>query len=309
MPVTKAVIPAAGLGTRMLPAAKAVPKEMLPVLDKPVVQYVVEEAAAAGVDDVLLVVSREKKAIEDHFDRHPELDARLAAGGKSHLLDSVAKLIARVQIHTVRQAEQLGLGHAVLQAERHVGAAPFHCLLGDAIFTGDIEPTRQLAAAYERFGGCIIGLEEVEADKVNRYGIAGGQMLDADTPAADTASDAPGGSRVLRIDQLVEKPTPAEAPSRFAIAARYLLTPDIFPALGNTPPGKGGEIQLTDALRELLKTRPVYGVVLRARRHDIGNPADWLMTNLLLAGRDPTLWRQIEPAVRAMLESDAAPTL
>jgi UTP--glucose-1-phosphate uridylyltransferase len=274
----------------MLPAAKAVPKELLPILDRPTIQYVIEEAAAGGVTDALLVTSRDKRAIEDHFDRHAELEDRLAAGGKSGLLASVNELAARVKIHSVRQPQQRGLGDAVNQARRHVGDEPFVCLLGDTIFSGGDPPTRQLVAAYEEFGTPIIGLEEVPAEKVSRYGIVGGR------PVRDG---------VLALDALVEKPAPEAAPSRFAIAARYVLTPAIFDCLDETPPGKGGEIQLTDALRLLLNRGPIHGVVLRAKRHDIGNPVDWLKTNLLYASRDPSVWAAITPLLDS-LRQDAA---
>ena len=287
MTIRKAVIPAAGFGTRMLPAAKAVPKEMLPVLDRPTIQYVVEEAADAGADDVLLVTSREKKAVEDHFDRSPELEQRLAAGGKQGLLASVAALAARVKVHSVRQATQRGLGDAVNQARRHVGGEPFLCLLGDTIFSGDAGalPARQLVEAHREFGGTVIGLEEVAAEKVGRYGVVGG------TPVREG---------IVRVETLVEKPTVQEAPSRLAVAARYALSPAVFDCLDATPPGKGGEIQLTDALRLLLTREPVHGVVLRARRHDIGNPTDWLKTNLLFAAREPQTWAALRPVVEAL---------
>lgn len=284
--ITKAVVPAAGFGTRMLPAAKAVPKELLPILDRPTIQYVIEEAAAGGIDDVLLVTSRDKRALEDHFDRNGELEERLKSGGKDALLASLNALIARVKIHAVRQPEQRGLGDAVNQARRHTGEDPFVCLLGDTIFSGDVGPTRQLVEAYEQLGTAVIGLEEVPPEKVDRYGIVGGILV------------APG---IFRLDQLVEKPSLDAAPSRLAIAARYVLTPRIFECLDRTPRGKGGEIQLTDALRLLLEKEPIHGVVLSARRHDIGNPVDWLKTNLLFASRDPALWKQLEPMLRSLL--------
>ncbi len=297
MTISKVVIPAAGFGTRMLPAAKAVPKELLPILDKPTIQYVVEEAAAAGLDDVLLVTSRDKTAIENHFDRAPELEARLAASGKGELLAPLLALIAKVKIHAVRQAEQKGLGDAVYQAKRHVGEEPFVCMLGDTIFStfaaDAVAPASQLVAAYERVGTSIIGLEEVPAAKVSRYGIVG-------------ASDA-GSGGLLRIDQLVEKPDPASAPSRLAIAARYLLTPAIFRCIEQTRPGKGGEIQLTDALQLLLQREPIHGVVLTARRHDIGNPIDWLKTNLAFAARgDRATWAALRETLDA-LDAPARP--
>lgn len=275
----------------MLPAAKAVPKELLPILDRPTIQYVIEEAAAGGLEDVLLVTSRDKRAIEDHFDRNRELEDRLKAGGKSALLDSVNDLVAKVKIHAVRQLEQRGLGDAVWQAERHVGDQPFVCLLGDTIFStssGDTLPTKQLVEAYAKYGTAIIGLEEVAPEKVDRYGIVGGQMIE---------------EGVLRLDTLVEKPPRDQAPSRFAIAARYVLTPAIFQCLSRTRPGKGGEIQLTDALKLLLEREPIHGVVLKAKRHDIGNPVDWLKTNLIYAARDAKLWEQLTPLIRALMTS------
>jgi UTP--glucose-1-phosphate uridylyltransferase len=271
----------------MLPAAKAVPKELLPVLDRPTIQYVIEEAASAGCADVLLITQRDKRSIEDHFDRNAELESRLASSGKLDLLDSVLKLAERIQIHAVRQAEQRGLGHAVLQAAAHVGDAPCLCLLGDTIFSQPSPdtplPSTQLIDAHRRLGGTIIGLEEVPAEKVSRYGIAGGTII------------SPG---LMKLSTLVEKPPIESAPSRLAIAARYVLAPTIFSHLRNTKPGKGNEIQLTDAIRLSINAgEPVHGVVLSARRHDIGNPLDWLLTNIIFAARDPSLW----PRVKAML--------
>lgn len=287
--IRKTVIPAAGFGTRMLPAAKAVPKELLPVLDRPTLQYVVEEAAAAGISDALLITSRDKRALEDHFDRNAELEARLAAGGKSELLASVQRLMEKVKVHAVRQAEQRGLGHAVLMAREHVGDEPFLCQLGDTIFSapaGMPLPAQQLIEAFAKYHTPIVALERVPPEKVNRYGIVGGEEI------------APG---VLRLSTLVEKPPPEQAPSQYAICARYVLTPEIFDCLDITPAGKGGEIQLTDALRLLLQKGPVHGVLLHAKRHDIGNPLDWLRTNLILARRDATLWAELTPLLRELL--------
>ena len=285
--ITTAVIPAAGFGTRMLPAAKAVPKELLPVLDRPAIQYVVEECAAAGVGDVLLVTGRGKSAIEDHFDRHGELEARLseAGGDKARLLDSLTRLRERVQVHAVRQPEARGLGDAVRQARRHVGDRPFLCLLGDTIFScgdGEPSPAEQLIAAHAEYGGTVIGMEVVAAEKVGRYGIVAGEAV---------------GPGVVRVTDLVEKPSPADAPSRHAIAARYVLPPSVFDALDATRPGKGGEIQLTDALKMLIGAGPVHGVVLKATRHDIGHPTDWLKTNLHFARRDPALWADLAATI------------
>jgi UTP--glucose-1-phosphate uridylyltransferase len=289
-PVKKAVIPAAGLGTRMLPAAKAVPKELLPVLDRPVIQYIVEEAAAGGIDDVLLVTSRTKRAVEDHFDRNVELEARLNRTDKRFLLASIDALMQRVSVHSVNQAEQNGLGHAVLQARHHVNDDTFLCMLGDTVFSGDPPPAKQLIDAHAGLGTAVIGLEEVPPEKVDRYGIVAGESL---------------GEGIVRINTLVEKPKREAAPSRLAIAARYVLTPGIFDCLDRTTPGNGGEIQLTDALRLLLEREPIHGVVLRARRHDIGNPIEWLKTNLIFASRDKTLWPQIAPLLRELFDAAA----
>lgn len=276
--VTQAVIPAAGLGTRMLPAAKAVPKEMLPILDRPTIQFVVEEAVAGGINDVLLITSPQKQAIIEHF-----RPARI----EHDLLRPLDELIARIKIRQVHQLQQRGLGDAVNQARSHVNG-PFLCMLGDTVFSGQILPAQQLVQAYARLGTTIIGLEEVPVEKVSRYGIVSGRSV---------------GDGTIRIEGLVEKPSPDQAPSRLAIAARYVLTPAIFDCLDRTPEGKGGEIQLTDALRLLLEREPIHGVVLSAKRHDVGNPADWLATNLLFAARDSKLWaivqQTIEPLLRA----------
>jgi UTP--glucose-1-phosphate uridylyltransferase len=288
MPIHKAIIPAAGWGTRMLPAAKAVPKELLPILDRPTIQYVLEECADAGLDDVLLITQKDKRAIEDHFDRNKELEDRLRAGKKESLLDSVSRLAAKLQIHSVRQSEQLGLGHAVLQAKNHVGDQSCLCLLGDTIFSGEVLPAKQLIEAHAKLGGTIIALEEVPADRVDRYGIAGGTMI----------SDG-----VMKIDQLIEKPSIDHAPSHFAICARYVLSPIVFDCLEHTTPGKGGEIQLTDALKAVIAREPVHGVVLESKRHDIGNPVDWLLTNLFFASRDEALWKKIAPTLRTLLDA------
>lgn len=297
MNLTKAVIPAAGFGTRMLPAAKAVPKELLPVLDRPAIQYVIEEAAAAGVTEAILVTSPGKPALLNHFRRARRLEEKLRSGGKQALLASVNELTARVRIKAVKQMEQLGLGHAVLQARQAVGDEVFLCMLGDTVFGGstgpaDVSagppPARELVEAYHKFGTSIIGLEEVPLEKVERYGIVGGEVI---------------GPGMLRIDSLVEKPKKQDAPSRFAIAARYVLTPAIFDCLDGTTPGALGEIQLTDALRLLVQREPIHGVVLSAKRHDIGNPIDWLRTNLHFAARDAATWKELRPTLDALMRA------
>jgi UTP--glucose-1-phosphate uridylyltransferase len=287
-PVKKALIPAAGLGTRMLPAAKAVPKELLPILDKPTIQYVVQEAADAGLADVLLITSPQKPALFAHFQPNSELADRLNRAGKSALLSSINQLMDRVSITTVMQDQQLGLGDAVLRGRDHIGDEPFLCLLGDTIFSGAVGPAQQLVEAYKKLGTPIIGLEEVPAEKVGRYGIVGGDLI---------------GDGMIRINQLVEKPSIDRAPSRLAIAARYVLSPAVFQCLEDVEPGAGGEIQLTDALAALCRIEPMHGVILRSKRHDIGNPIDWLKTNISYAAADEAIWNQISPLLQSLLET------
>ena len=286
--ITKAIIPAAGWGTRMLPAAKAVPKELLPILDRPTIQYVFEEAICAGVTDAILITQKDKRAIEEHFAPNAELEERLRKGNRLALLDSVNAIAQHIRIHSVPQSEQIGLGHAVLQAKPLVGDDFCLCMLGDTIFSGEVLPAKQLIKAHAKLGGTIIALEEVPADRVDRYGIAGGKIV---------------AEGIMRIDQLIEKPSIEHAPSRFAICARYILAPIVFDCLEHTAPGKGGEIQLTDALKAVIAREPVHGVVLKSRRHDIGNPVDWLLTNLLFASRDESLWKQIAPTLQALLDA------
>lgn len=286
--IKKAVIPVAGFGTRMLPAAKAVPKEMLPILDRPTIQHVVEEAVAGGIGDILFITSRQKQAVEDHFNRNPELESHLRNGDRRELLASVDALMEKVTIHSVIQPMQRGLGDAVHHARAHAGDAPFLCMLGDTVFSGEMLPAQQLIHAYASLGTAIIGLEEVPLEKVSRYGIVSG-------------SEA--GDGVIRIKDVVEKPAPKDAPSRLAIAARYVLTPAIFDCLDKTLPGRGGEIQLTDALRLLLEREPIHGVILKCKRHDVGNLAGWLQTNLRFAARNPQLWEQLRPTLESLLRT------
>jgi UTP--glucose-1-phosphate uridylyltransferase len=287
MSVTKAVIPAAGLGTRMLPAARAVAKELLPVLDRPTIQYVAEEAAAGGIRDILLISSPAKRAVEKHFQPDPELEERLRKGGKAELLTSLRALMAKVRVTAVDQPQQLGLGDAVRYARTFAGGEAFLCMLGDAIFRGETSPAQQLIAAHREFGTSVIGVEQVAPEKVERYGIIGGVEI------------RPG---VWKIDRIVEKPPAASAPSRLAVAARYVLTPAIFDCLDRVTPGAGGEIQLTDAIQLLLAREPVHAVVLTSVRHDIGSPIDWLKTNLAFAARDVKVWKQIAPLARELLD-------
>jgi UTP--glucose-1-phosphate uridylyltransferase len=272
--VTKAVVTVAGLGTRFLPATKATPKEMLPVVDKPAIQYVVEEAVRAGLDDLLLVTGRNKTPIEDHFDRHYELEDRLEGDiGKRDLLDQVRSVTELATVHYVRQGQARGLGHAVLCAAQHVGNQPFAVLLGDDLIDErDVLLTRMIDV-QDRRGGCVVALLEVPPDQIGLYGCA--------------AVEATEEADVVRITGLVEKPLPAAAPSNLAIIGRYVLSPEIFDVIRDTPPGRGNEIQLTDAI-EALTDRPgdggpVHGVIFRGRRYDTGDKADYLKAIVQLA--------------------------
>lgn len=276
-PVRKAIIPAAGFGTRFLPIAKAVPKEMLPIVDRPVIDYVVEEAAASGITDILIVISRDKRAIEEFFHSHPSLEAALRSKGKSAELEIVSAPNHRARLHFTWQQEMLGLGDAVLLGRTFAGNDPCAVLLGDTIVTSS-DPanpvTAQLCAAFNAQGGSAVALEEVPEDKVSRYGIA-----DA----------SPIGDRTWRVHQWVEKPSRESAPSRMAIASRYVFSPAIFDCLAATPKGLGGEIQLTDAMRLLVSREPMFGVQFNGTRHDIGNPAGFIKANLEFALQRPEM--------------------
>jgi UTP--glucose-1-phosphate uridylyltransferase len=273
--IRKAVIPAAGFGTRFLPASKSQPKEMLPIVDTPVIQYVVEEAVASGITDILMVIGKGKRAIEEHFDRNFELEAELAEKGKQTELEEIRRISELADVHFVWQKELNGLGDAIRCARHHVGNEPFAVLLGDTLVEAEDEPvTRQLVRAHERYQESIVALEEVDHAKVSRYGVIAGQRI------------APN---VYRIDDFVEKPSVDEAPSNLAIAGRYVLVPEIFEYLARTPPGRSKEIQLTDALRLMGNARPMYGLQFAGCRYDIGNKADFVKTNILFAlQRDET---------------------
>jgi UTP--glucose-1-phosphate uridylyltransferase len=272
--VTKAVVPVAGMGTRFLPATKATPKEMLPVVDKPAIQYVVEEAVRAGLDDVLLVTGRSKTPLEDHFDRHFELEDKLEGDeGKRHLLERVRDATELATVHYVRQGEARGLGHAVLCAAQHVGDRPFAVLLGDDLIDERDVLLTEMIAVQQRLGGCVVALMEVPHEQIGLYGCAAVEPGDE--------------SGVVRITGLVEKPRPEEAPSNLAIIGRYVLSPEIFDVLRATPEGRGGEIQLTDAIEALAgrsnQGGPVHGVVFSGRRYDTGDKADYLKAIVRLA--------------------------
>ena len=268
MAVTKAVIPAAGLGTRFLPATKASPKEMLPVGDKPAIQYVVEEAAAAGLTDVLMITGRSKRALEDHFDRVVELEDALAAKGDLERLALVREATDLATVHYVRQGDPRGRGHAVLAAAEHVGRQAFAVLLGDDLIDPRDPLLTRMVEVQAREGGSVVALMEVPPDTISMYGCAAVE---------------PGGGDVVRVTGLVEKPPADEAPSNLAIIGRYVLSPTVFDVLRETPPGRGGEIQLTDAISGLLATEPVHGVVFRGRRYDTGDRLDYLKAVVRLA--------------------------
>ncbi|MFI6107683.1 UTP--glucose-1-phosphate uridylyltransferase GalU [Streptomyces sp. NPDC093595] len=271
--ITKAVVPVAGLGTRFLPATKATPKEMLPVVDKPAIQYVVEEAVTAGMSDILMVTGRNKRPLEDHFDRNYELEETLARKGDR---DKLARVCAPTElataVHYVRQGDPKGLGHAVLCAAPHVGSEPFAVLLGDDLIDPRDPLLTRMAEVQARYGGSVVALMEVDPGQIHLYGCA------AVRPAGD--------GDTVRVTDLVEKPAPGEAPSNYAVIGRYVLDPEIFEVLRRTEPGRGGEIQLTDALRELAVREdagPVHGVVFSGRRYDTGDRLGFLQATVRLA--------------------------
>ena len=269
--MSKAVIPAAGLGTRFLPATKASPKEMLPVVDKPAIQYVVEEAARAGLDDVLMVTGRNKRPLEDHFDRAVELEHTLQAKGDAAKLALVHEASELATIHYVRQGDPKGLGHAVLAAAQHVGRECFAVLLGDDLIDARDPLLEQMIEVQGREGGSVVALMEVPPEAISLYGCAAVERAGGNDP--DT----------VRITGLVEKPPAGQAPSNLAVIGRYVLAPTIFDVLRQTPPGRGGEIQLTDAISTLIATEPVHGVIFRGRRYDTGDRLDYLKAVVRLA--------------------------
>jgi len=289
--VRKAVIPAAGMGTRFLPATKSMPKEMLPILDKPVLQFVIEEAVASGIDDILIVTGRGKRAIENHFDFNPELEAFLAAAGKHQLIEQVRDIGERAQIHYIRQKRQLGLGDAIRLGRDHVGDQPFAVLLGDTIIdppAGQKPGLRQLLDAFEARQASLVAVERVPREWVGRYGIVDGEA-------------APGDGGLVRLRQLVEKPAPAAAPSTLAIAGRYVFTPAIFRCIDETGAGVANEIQLTDAMNLLAQREPMYALAWQAVRYDIGNRVEYARCFIDFALRRPETAEAVRQHLRAIL--------
>ncbi|MGE5809598.1 MAG: UTP--glucose-1-phosphate uridylyltransferase GalU [Nitrospirota bacterium] len=260
-PITKAIFPAAGLGTRFLPATKASPKEMMPLVDKPLIQYVVEEAVSSGVEQVILITGRGKRAIEDHFDVAFELEEDLKAKGKHKLLSEVQRIANLVTFCYIRQKKALGLGHAVLTAKRLVGGDPFAVLLGDDIIDAQVPALKQMMEVYQRYPATILAIQKVPKNQTKNYGIIAGRKIE---------------DGVYLVTDLIEKPSPDEAPSNLAIIGRYILVPEIFDALENTQPGKGGEVQLTDGLRLLMKKLPIYAYEFQGIRHDAGDKLGFL---------------------------------
>lgn len=271
--VRKAVFPAAGLGTRFLPATKAQPKEMLPLVDKPLIQYGVEEAVHSGIHNMIIVTGRGKTAIEDHFDVSFELEHMLETRGKRELLAEVRSITSMIDVSYVRQKEALGLGHAVLRAKEMVGPEPFAVVLADDVIDSEIPCLRQLLDIYEFYGASVLALMEVDGPGISAYGVVD----------ADPVSHNGLGGRLYRIHNLVEKPKAAQAPSNLAIIGRYILTPEIFSSIEAIDPGSGGEIQLTDALKHLLRNRPIYGLKFDGKRYDAGDKLGFLQATVEIA--------------------------
>ncbi|MGG2466348.1 UTP--glucose-1-phosphate uridylyltransferase GalU [Paraclostridium bifermentans] len=268
MQIKKAIIPAAGLGTRFLPATKSQPKEMLPIIDKPTIHYIVEEAVASGIEEILIVTSRTKKAIEDYFDKSIELEIELENKEKQELLDTVKKISDIANIYYIRQKEPKGLGHAILTTKSFVGNESFAVLLGDDVITSETPVLKQMIDVYEKYQSSIIGVQSVNWEDVHKYGIISGKFIE---------------DRISKIEYMVEKPLKSNAPSNLAVLGRYIITPDIFPILENQEAGSGGEIQLTDALCKLAKTKSIYSYDFIGKRYDIGSKIGFLQANIEFA--------------------------
>jgi UTP--glucose-1-phosphate uridylyltransferase len=290
MRVRKAVFPAAGWGTRFLPATKAQPKEMLPLVDKPVIQYAVEEAVAAGIEQVIIVTSSQKRAIEDHFDLSFELEHLLEERGDIEMLRQIRHISDLAQVAYIRQKEQLGLGHAVLMAKELVGHEPFAVILSDDVVVGDRPCIGQLMHAYQQTHSSVVAVMEVPREETNRYGVI----------AVDETVDPADDGRLRRISRVVEKPSPEEAPSNLAIIGRYILTPKIFEKLEQTPRGSGGEIQLTDAIEALMEEQQVYGYQFDGVRYDAGTTMGWLKASVELALQRADVGRDFREYLRAL---------
>ncbi len=283
MKIRKAVIPAAGLGTRFLPATKAIPKEMVPIVDKPTLQYIVEEAVASGIEDILIITGRTKRAIEDHFDKSYELETELEKSGKMEYLETMQKISELANIHYVRQKEAKGLGHAIYCAKFFAENEPFAVLLGDDVVDAEKPCIAQMIEQFDLYRSTILGVQTVPDSETSKYGIIkGGQIND----------------RIYRVRDMVEKPAPGTAPSNVAVLGRYIITPDIFRHLENTAPGAGGEIQLTDALRAQAKEREMYAYDFVGRRYDVGSKQGYLEATVEFALRRPDLKDEFLPYLK-----------
>lgn len=279
MKVKKAVIPAAGFGTRFLPATKVVPKELLPIVDKPTIQYIMEEVASSGIEEVILITGREKGSIEDHFDTSTELENYLRKKGKDDLLQMVQKISEMVTLVAVRQKEPLGLGHAVLCAKKIVGEEPFAVLLGDDLIDAEVPCIRQMMELYQKLDGAMVAIQKVPKSETHLYGIIKGKRME---------------DRLYRVEEMIEKPRQGEAPSNLAIIGRYILPPQIFEALEKTKPDQRGEIQLTDAIRELNRNLPVFGYEFIGDRYDAGDKLGYLQANIAFGLKHPELGKKLK---------------
>jgi len=286
MKVRKAVIPAAGLGTRFLPATKAQAKEMLPIVDKPTIQYIIEEAVEAGIEEILIITGRNKKAIEDHFDKSVELELALKEKGETELLRMVEDISNLAEIHYIRQKEAKGLGHAVYCARSFVGNEPFAVLLGDDVMAAEVPVIKQMMDIFEEKGNPVLGVQEVPEDRVSSYGIVKYSQQE---------------DNLFLVEDLVEKPALEEAPSNLAILGRYIITPDIFPILERTKPGRNNEIQLTDALKELAQNDPIYAYVFAGKRYDVGNKLGFLQATVEFALRRDDLGAEFKDYLTELL--------
>ena len=286
--VRKAVIPAAGFGTRFLPASKSQPKEMLPVVDTPTIQYVVEEAVAAGITDILMIIGKGKRAIEEHFDRSTDLERELAEHGKTEELKAIRRISELANIHFIWQKELNGLGNAISYARDHVGNEPFAVLLGDTIIESETPVTKQLMDVFDRYREPVVALEQVEREKVSRYGVIAG------TPVTD---------HLYLVQDFIEKPAPEKAPSTLVIAGRYIFTHEIFDFIDSTIPGKNNEIQLTDAMHLMVATRAMYGLHFNGKRYDIGNKLDFLKTNIEFGLKRPDMADELRQYITELAAS------
>lgn len=289
MKIRKAIIPAAGFGTRFLPATKAIPKEMLPIIDKPTIQFIIEEAAASGIEEILVVTGKGKKVIEDHFDFAHELEYYLEQKGKFEDLRKVREFMGKADIHYIRQSERKGLGHAISVGRKFVGDEPFAVMLGDTFFEAEPPALKQLIKGFERFQTSILGVQTVAADKVSSYGIADAKPLI---------------ESFAYVNRLVEKPPAGTTPSRLAIVGRYILTPSIFHVLENQAPGVGGEIQLTDALNRLLAKEALYTCEIDGRWHDVGDPLGYLKAILNMTGQRENLKHDLQDEITRLLKDN-----